>query len=284
MYQSLKLALSYLFHNRSLKVFTIPKIEAMGFYSQIGQDIILNELFCPALSNGFYIDIGAHNGKTFSNSYHFERSGWDGMCIEGNPRLIFELQQNRDCEVLPSVISDVDGECDFLSVSGNSEMLSTPKFNSNHRNLKRIFKNIKKTGGTVDQVKVVSSTLAKVLLERNIKNVDFISVDVEGSELNVLRGFDFDKVNVKLFIIENNYFDFRVFSLFYGKNYKLLFSQGSDEYYASEDFYKSIAHKLSTIYLDVRGRTWISRFFHKLFNSIWSILSLKNYNYGRYHR
>ena len=268
MYKSFKLVVTYLIGNKTIQVFKIPDIESLGFYSQIGQDIILSKLFTPVRSGGFFVDVGAHNGKTFSNSLYFEQRGWSGICVEANPRLIPELQINRRCEVLHAVISEIEGECEFLSVSGNSEMLSTPNFGYNNRNKKRIHRNIQKTGGYIDSVKVSSQSLDKVFLERSIKDIDFISLDVEGSEMGVLRSLSLDKAKIKLFVVENNYYDIQIYSYFYNMNYRLIFSQGSDEYYVSADLFDKFISKLPKAYFETNFKTWLLRFCRKLFNLV----------------
>ena len=68
----------------------------MKQYSQYGQDILLNNLINK--QNGFFIDIGAHDGICFSNSYLFETElEWNGICIEPLPNIFKKLEKNRKC-------------------------------------------------------------------------------------------------------------------------------------------------------------------------------------------
>jgi len=58
--------------------------DAVEFYSQNGEDFLLWSLF-KGRKSGFYIDIGAFDGIHLSNSYYFEKNGWDGVCVEAHP-------------------------------------------------------------------------------------------------------------------------------------------------------------------------------------------------------
>ena len=69
----------------------------MNYYSQSQQDKIVDILFSKKM-NGFFVDIGAHNGVNFSNSLFFETyRDWKGVCIEPIPEVFEQLQKNRNC-------------------------------------------------------------------------------------------------------------------------------------------------------------------------------------------
>lgn len=62
------------------------------FYSQAGQDKYLIENIYKNKEKGFFIDIGAHDGITYSNTYYLEKElGWSGICIEPNPKIYKQL-------------------------------------------------------------------------------------------------------------------------------------------------------------------------------------------------
>ena len=69
----------------------------MKYYSQFEQDKFIYENYFINKTKGYFVDIGAHDGITFSNSKFFEELGWDGVCIEPNPK-IFEKRMNKLCE------------------------------------------------------------------------------------------------------------------------------------------------------------------------------------------
>ena len=143
-------------------------------------------------------------------------------------------------------------------------MLSTLNVSANNRNIKRLHRNVRKSGGSIDLITVQSHTLTNLLINSGMKSVDFISIDVEGSEISVLSSLEVNKFEIDLFVVENNYNLFGIFQFFNDNDYKLLFSQGSDEYYVSANKYDEFSSKLNHLYFDKSRRKWISRFCHKL--------------------
>ena len=91
----------------------------MKYYSQYGQDAFLyNKIFAYKAGNGIFIDVGAYDGITFSNTYLFEKLGWTGICIEPDPSSFEVLKKTRNCILENCAISDVEREEDFYKLSG----------------------------------------------------------------------------------------------------------------------------------------------------------------------
>ena len=96
----------------------MKKIEGdfVQYYSQIGQDKYTNEIFFKGMENGFFVDIGAHDGIELSNSYFFEKTkNWKGICIEPLPDIYKLLKKNRKCICIEGAISINNGYQDFYS-------------------------------------------------------------------------------------------------------------------------------------------------------------------------
>ena len=88
-----------------------------------------------AKKNGFFIDIGAHDGISLSNTYLLEQEyGWKGICIEPNPSVFKKLCKNRENTLnIDSPLSSKDNEVVvFTSIEGDDEMLSGIKKYINH--------------------------------------------------------------------------------------------------------------------------------------------------------
>ena len=96
----------------------------MQYYSQYGQDKFLFENFFINKKEGFFLDIGAHDGVNGNNTFLFEKIGWSGVCIEPIPSVFEKLKKNRKCLLVNSAISNNNGEDDFLILEGYTEMLS----------------------------------------------------------------------------------------------------------------------------------------------------------------
>ena len=186
-------------------------------HSQYGQDRVALELLGKP-NEGVFIDIGANDGLTFSNSLLFEEKGWKGICIEPHPTIFSELQNNRKCHCLNACIADEDGWVDFLAVEGPSHMLSGiySFMDPNHR--ERIEKEIANNGGNKKIIKVEALTPATLLKRFSVTDIDFLSVDTEGCELPILKTFNFDENSARVISVENGS---RSASLF-----KFLSSQG----------------------------------------------------------
>ena len=134
---------AFIFSNWSFDPQYAPLVD--GFYSQYGQDEFLNKKFFKDKKNGFFIDIGAHNGIYFSNTYFFEKNlSWRGICIEPNPNRFKELLNNRPLSVcLNCCVSNYCGEASFLCINGYSEMLSGLYLAYDSEHLKRVEKEVK---------------------------------------------------------------------------------------------------------------------------------------------
>jgi FkbM family methyltransferase len=157
-------------------------------YSQLDQDLWILSKF-PKDYTGFFIDIGANDGINLSNSYLLEQNGWNGVCVEPNRHEFTKLQSSRKSTNYQVCISDFNGKCHF-NENGFFGMITG------------------KNMGNVD-----CFTLEYFL--DNIeapKTIDYLSIDVEGGEYDIIKEFPFEKYFVKYITIEHNA---------YGKNFTL---------------------------------------------------------------
>lgn len=175
------------------------------YLSQLGQDRFVDEFF-GYKENLNFLDVGAHDGITISNTFFLEKNrNWKGICIEPQPSEFEKLLINRNCICVNVAISNYEGETDFTFVEGYANMLSgiSDEYNSFHR--ERISGEVHHYGGDIKTIKVRVKKLQTILDENNFHDIDFCSIDTEGSEFNIVKSIDFEKSNIKMFIIENNY-------------------------------------------------------------------------------
>jgi len=187
-------------------------------YSQEGEDIILRRILGEK-EVGFYIDIGAHHPKRFSNTYLFYKKGWRGINIDANPGCmeIFRKIRPRDIN-LELAISDKKQTLTYYCFN-DSALNSFSKTLSIERERKGEYK-------IIDEIKLVTLTLAEVLnayLPNNTA-IDFLSVDVESLDFQVLTSNDWSKYKPNVVLVED--FNFSFDSPNNSKIYKFLINKG----------------------------------------------------------
>lgn len=182
----------------------------------VNQDKVIDKLLMGQ-RGGVFVDIGAHNGVYISNSYFFEKSrGWTGLCVEPMPHRFKELVENRPnskCWNGACVSSLTDTKtADFLLSTGYTEPLSGLVDKYDPRHVDRINRENKQHGGESKIIKVPVNTLENLLREFGIgrgdeekRLIDFMSLDVEGAEYDVLVGMGERIKDVHLITIEFNY-------------------------------------------------------------------------------
>jgi FkbM family methyltransferase len=169
-------------------------------YSQQGEDLVVSKIFNKKWG-GFFIDVGAFDPKTYSNTYKLHLAGWTGINIEPNPDnfSIFMKKRKRDIN---------------LNIGINSEegIINYYRFNNPAVNTfdKQHAESWRKVNGFIlkDTIQIETYRLEHVL-QANLppnKEIDFMTIDVEGLDYNVLTSNDWNKYRPKLIVVENDYF------------------------------------------------------------------------------
>jgi len=153
--------------------------------------------------NGVFLDIGANDGVTYSNSFFFEESlQWRGICVEPNPLTFEKLKKNRpDCINYNIGAGEKPETLTFIK-GGEDGMLSGFKKSNIHiGRMEQEYKNGVAPKPEEIEVKVI--TIKEILNSNNINYVDFMNLDCEGHELDVVKGMDFQNHFVKYILSEN---------------------------------------------------------------------------------
>lgn len=161
------------------------------YYSQFGQDLFVLGII-QGCNNKTFVDVGGNHPINGSNTYLLELNGWTGIAIEPQEKLrkLWPMMRRTPClnyVIGPEekMVNFVEGEIGIDGLSG------VEGYNKcNNTNCKTI--------------SIQQKRLADILLENNITNIDYLSIDVEGYEMNVLKSIDFSKVNIKLIGLEND--------------------------------------------------------------------------------
>lgn len=201
------------------------------YQSQYGQDQEIEKIL-KGKKNGFFVDIGAHNGVAFSNTYFFEKYlGWDGVCFEPHPRVYKDLVSNRKCKCVNKGVSDLNSSMDFCEITGYAEMLSGFVNHYNVQHAKRVEREIASHGGSKEIKKIEIVNLMDFLKENSINHIDYLSIDTEGGEEKILYSIDFSKVSIDVLSVENNYNDRNIIDYMKSKGYLHTKIEVDDIYY-----------------------------------------------------
>lgn len=165
-------------------------------YSQEGEDIVLRRIFNDQ-QRGFYVDVGAHHPRRFSNTYTFYRRGWRGINIEPNPDVIqlFRTDRARDVN-LQIGVADRPGKLTY-------HQFDDPALNSFEASLVawRLANTPYKLMGKLEvPVERLDNILRRTLPPG--QHIDFLSIDVEGLDFAVLQSNDWQRFRPTCVLVE----------------------------------------------------------------------------------
>jgi len=185
-------------------------------YSQFDQDKYLIETFFKDKTDGVFLEVGCIDGIHYSNSLMFEEMGWNGLCIEPSPKTFKMLKQNRKCICENVAVSNVKGIAKFREITGYWDGLSglVDKYDPRHPGHCQWVNNGQSNSETISYeqtvchseiIEVETETLSNLLEKHKLYDIDFATIDTEGGEYEILQGIDFDRFNIKVILVENNY-------------------------------------------------------------------------------
>lgn len=164
-------------------------------YSQEGEDMVLRRIFFGKRT-GFYVDVGAHHPMRYSNTYHFYMQGWRGINIEPNPEAIILFRKLRARDInLQYGVAERAGELTY-------HIFNDPALNSFDLELSR---SRQRDRYRIVGKKEVAVERLDVILEAHLPRgapIDFMSVDVEGLDLAVLRSNNWKKFRPACVLVE----------------------------------------------------------------------------------
>ena len=165
-----------------------------NFYSQFGEDKILNELIPKNFTNGFYVDVGCFHPKKYSNTYMLFKRGWKGINIDMEKDKIatFNLARPNDYNFLGAISNKIEK----VKIYRNQKFGVSSTIN----------KNVIKNENIIDDDYIQTTTL-NIVLETSPfkgKKIDLLNIDTEGNDFKVIKSLNIDVYNPSIIIIETH--------------------------------------------------------------------------------
>lgn len=172
------------------------KLYATKSYAQEGEDLILKRIF-ENQNRGFYVDVGAHHPYRFSNTFLFYQRGWRGINIDAMPNSMKLFERFRPQDINLEIPVGQEGQS-LEYFSFNEPALNT----FNKEAVEKILQ--KPQYKLLQTYKLKIQSLAKILESHLATNqeIDFMSIDVEGLDLEVLKSNNWSKYRPKLLLVE----------------------------------------------------------------------------------
>lgn len=167
-------------------------------YAQQGEDAVLQGML-KWVSHGVYVDVGAYHPTLYSNTYAFYKKGWRGIVIDPNSdmRPLYALLRPRDTFVHTAIGATTEERPYYMFADGSYNGFDEARAHG--------WKELR--GLDIREVRLVSfKPLSHILREQKIEKIDFLNIDVEGLDLEVLRTHDWS-VETRVIAIEDDDFD-----------------------------------------------------------------------------
>ena len=181
------------------------------------------EFFGP-LQTGFFVEVGANQPQQGSQSWQFEQAGWRGVLVEPQPDLAERLRQSRRAHVVAAACSS----------PANAGTAMTLHVLGPHSSLNR---ELAVTGVTAQStIEVPVRTLDEILEQAGAPTpIDFVSIDVEGHEVEVLSGFDLTRWRPRLLLVEDHVTSLATHRYLTRSGYRLIRRTGPNGWYVPQD-------------------------------------------------
>lgn len=188
-------------------------------YAQSQEDLLVWEFFDHE-RQGVFVEVGANEPKKLSQTYFLEKLGWQGVLIEPQPELAEALKRERPGAQIFQVACGAknhEGEVDFYLAEDHTQS-ACELGETNLMSVARV-------------IKVELKTLDRVLEQAGLSRIDFLSVDVEGFELDVFRGTDLARWQPRLILVEDHGYDLKVHRHLVSSGYELVYRTNPNNWY-----------------------------------------------------
>lgn len=176
--------------------FNIPYLYSRTSYSQEGEDLILNKLFNHK-KRGVYVDVGAHHPFRYSNTYLLYSKGWRGINIDASKEAVNNFDKTRQDDInIQAAVTDKIVDVKYYIFEDNAFNTIDGKHAQNVINSGQ--------SKLINTLKIRTITL-KTILNKHYNgkaSIDFLNIDTEGSDYNILKSNDWAKYKPKIICVE----------------------------------------------------------------------------------
>lgn len=202
-------------------------------FAEFAEDVFIDRIL-QNTKKGFYVDVGCYHPYKGSLTYKLYKRNWSGLNIDISKisKDLFELSRKKDIN-LNLAVTDYDGEIFYYENSPINQQNSLIKANDNQK-----------------KIKIKCNTLNTILDTHKISSIDFLNIDVEGAELNVIKGIDFKKYKPKLISIENNelfindYINSEIFKILSNNKYTYINKIGVTNFFLIKDLADNFSNEI----------------------------------------
>jgi FkbM family methyltransferase len=171
----------------------LTKDESHPFVSQHRQDWFIYHNFYYGdrrqQGTGFYVDVGTNDAKVISNTFFFDNClGWQGLCVEPNPKYHPDIEKDRSCKLIPHCVWDADKSLKFW-MGGVTSRIVPLDFKGRKSKFHK---------------EVRCLPLDKILKDNDVKKIDFFSLDAEEAESQILSVFPYSDYDIRVWVVEHN--------------------------------------------------------------------------------
>ncbi|GAG67705.1 unnamed protein product [marine sediment metagenome] len=202
-------------------------------YSQSGEDMILDTIFCN-IKTGIYVDVGANDPFIASNTHYFYKKGWHGVNVDALPGSMKYFNKVRPHDInIEAAISNNDTELTYY-------MFSSSSYNTF---LDKKIERLKTITQLIGEKRIKTIMLAEIFDSLKMQDIDFMSVDVEGMDFNVLKSNNWNKYRPKVVITEYFSKDIDLLSkddmyhFLIDAGYRFLCNSPTNAFYIENDFF-----------------------------------------------
>jgi FkbM family methyltransferase len=171
-------------------------------YSHFGEDLIVAHLLNPKIAagiRGWYVDVGAFDPVSFSNTLLLHQRGWKGINIDANPARIEAFQRLRPTDVnIVAAVSDGEQTMDYLFYQTGGLNRVVPPGSTGLKN---------QLAESPLRVERINTETLSAILKRHLPaeaSVDFLNIDCEGHDLSVLSSLDWNRWAPEVIAVEGN--------------------------------------------------------------------------------